>query len=43
MIPVIPIGVAAGYGLTKILKENHYIIFIYAALTVTSVLLIIPH
>lgn len=41
MLPVIPIGVAAGYGLVRIMKERHYTVVIYAALMVTSTLLII--
>ncbi len=41
MLPAIPAGVAAGYGLVRVMKERHYIALIYAALTVTSVLLIV--
>jgi uncharacterized protein len=41
MLPVIPFGVAAGYGLVRIMKERHYTVLIYAALTVTSTLLIV--
>ena len=40
MLPAIPLGVAAGYGLVRIMKERHYTLLIYAALTVTSTLLI---
>lgn len=41
MLPAIPAGVAAGYGLVRIMKEKHYTALIYTALTVTSALLII--
>ncbi len=41
MLPVIPFGVAAGYGLVRIMKERHYTVLIYAALTATSTLLIV--
>jgi hypothetical protein len=38
--PVIPVGVAAGYGLVRVLKTRSYVVFIYGILMVTSVLLI---
>lgn len=40
VVPVIPIGVAAGYLLVRVLKPRHYVGFIYSILFVTSVMLI---
>ena len=40
ILPVIPLGVAAGYGLVHVMKSKHYVVFIYAVLFVTSCLLI---
>ncbi len=40
MLPVIPFGVAAGYGLVRILKQKHYIGVIYFILFATSVALV---
>jgi uncharacterized membrane protein YfcA len=41
MLPVIPLGVAAGYGLVRAMKPRHYVGFIYTVLAATSALLII--
>jgi uncharacterized protein len=40
MAPVIPLGVGAGYGLVRALKERHYVGLIYAALVITSAMLV---
>lgn len=40
LLPLIPVGVATGYGLVRALKERHYMGFIYAVLTVTSAILV---
>jgi hypothetical protein len=40
MLPVVPVGVLAGYGLVRVLKPAHYTGIIYGVLTITSVLLI---
>ena len=39
MLPIIPFGVAAGYGLVRILKQKYYVGLIYFILFVTSILL----
>ncbi len=41
LLPVIPLGVAVGYGLVRVMKGRHYRWFIYAVLLVTSVTLIV--
>ena len=41
MLPVIPVGVGLGYLLVRITKQRHYVGFIYAALCVTSIVLIV--
>lgn len=41
LLPVIPLGVAAGYALVRMMKGHHYRWFIYAILLVTSVTLIV--
>lgn len=41
MFPVIPIGVAAGYGLVRITRPEHYVTMIYSLLFFTSILLIV--
>ena len=40
VLPLLPLGVAAGYGLVRLMKTRIYIGFIYAILFITSVLLI---
>ena len=40
LLPVIPFGVAAGYGAVRIVKDHHYRWFIHAILAFTSILLI---
>lgn len=40
MVPLIPLGVGAGYGLVHVLHEKHYMGLIYVALVVTSGMLI---
>jgi hypothetical protein len=40
MLPVVPLGVGMGYGLVRLLKEKHYVLFIYTLLGVTSTLLL---
>jgi len=40
MLPIVPVGVLAGYGIVRILKPRHYVGIIYVVLTLTSVLLI---
>ncbi|TFG62890.1 MAG: sulfite exporter TauE/SafE family protein [Spirochaetales bacterium] len=40
MLPVIPLGVGAGYLLVRLMKEKHYIYLIYAVLVLTSALLL---
>lgn len=41
LLPVIPVGVAAGYLLVKIMKPAHYIALIYVLLAATSAILIL--
>jgi uncharacterized membrane protein YfcA len=41
MLPVLPIGVALGWWLTRKTSQEHYTLLIYATLLITSVLLII--
>ena len=40
MIPVIPIGVGAGFLLVRLLKDKHYLFLVYGALLITASLLI---
>lgn len=40
LLPVIPLGVLAGYGLVRALRERHYVAFIYVVLLVTSTTLV---
>jgi hypothetical protein len=40
MLPVVPVGVGLGYGLVRLLKEAHYILFIYSLLGISSVMLL---
>lgn len=40
MVPVIPLGVGAGYWLVRALRERHYMGLIYVVLVITSSLLI---
>jgi hypothetical protein len=40
MLPLIPAGVLLGYGIVKIMKEQHYILFIRVTLVLTSTLLV---
>lgn len=40
VLPVIPLGVGAGYLAVRIMKPKHYVGFIYAILFLTSVILI---
>lgn len=41
LLPVIPLGVAAGYGVVRVMRGEHYRWFIYGVLFVTSVVLIV--
>ena len=41
MLPVIPIGVGTGYFLVRLLRNRHYVGFIYVMLLCTSALLIV--
>ncbi len=41
MLPAIPLGVAAGYGMVRLMKGEHYRWFIYGVLFVTSAVLIV--
>ena len=41
MLPVIPLGVAAGYGLVRVMKPSQYVGFIYTILAITSGLLVV--
>jgi len=41
MLPVIPVGVLAGYGLVRLTRDHHYAAFIHVVLAITSVVLII--
>lgn len=41
MLPLVPIGVAAGFGLVKITKAEHYLWLIYSSVLVVSVSLIL--
>lgn len=40
MVPIIPVGVFAGYTIVRLMKERHYTYFIYITLSLTSALLI---
>ena len=40
MLPIIPIGVLAGYAIVRIMQERHYRRFIYLTLALTSGLLV---
>jgi uncharacterized membrane protein YfcA len=40
MLPLIPAGVLLGYGIVKIMKEQHYIMFIRVTLVLTSAILV---
>lgn len=40
MLPVIPVGVLAGYGLVKVMRERFYSRFIHLTLCLTSALLV---
>lgn len=40
MLPVIPLGVLSGYGIVKIMREEHYMLFIYLTLSLSSALLV---
>lgn len=41
MLPVIPVGVLAGYGLVRFTRDHHYAAFIHIVLAITSVVLIL--
>jgi len=41
LLPVIPIGVLAGYGLVRSTRDHHYAAFIHIVLAITSIVLII--
>lgn len=41
LLPVIPVGVAIGYGLVRLTRQHHYTAFIYAVLFVASMMLIV--
>ena len=41
LLPIIPVGVAVGYGLVRITRQHHYIAFIYIVLFAASVMLIV--
>jgi len=41
MLPLIPVGVGTGYLLVRLMKQRHYIGFIYSCLFFTSLLLIV--
>lgn len=41
LLPLAPLGVASGYLLVRLTNPRHYVVFIYAVLFVTSVLLIV--
>ncbi|HAS83837.1 MAG TPA: hypothetical protein DCS43_14480 [Verrucomicrobia bacterium] len=41
MLPVIPVGVLAGYALVRFTRDHHYAAIIHIALAITSVVLII--
>jgi uncharacterized membrane protein YfcA len=41
MLPVIPVGVLAGYGLVRYTRDHHYAAFIHIVLAITSVVLIV--
>lgn len=41
LLPVIPLGVLSGYLLVRLLRDKHYIAFIYIVLFVTSATLIV--
>jgi len=41
MLPVIPVGVLAGYGLVRFTRDHHYAAFIHIVLAITSVVLIV--
>jgi len=40
LLPIIPVGVYLGYTFVRIMREQHYIRFIYITLTITSGLLV---
>ncbi len=40
MLPLIPAGVLLGYGIVRIMKQEHYILFIRVSLVLTSALLV---
>lgn len=40
MLPLIPAGVLMGYGIVRIMKEEHYTLFIRVTLVLTSALLV---
>jgi len=40
LLPVVPVGVAAGYLLVRVTKASHYVALIYAILAITSAILI---
>ncbi|NQT94348.1 MAG: sulfite exporter TauE/SafE family protein [Lentisphaerae bacterium] len=41
LVPVIPLGVGAGYLLVRLMRPQHYVAFIYIVLAATSVTLIL--
>ena len=41
LVPVIPFGVAVGYVLVRLMRPQHYVVFIYAVLAITSTTLIL--
>ena len=41
MVPLIPVGVGAGYVLVRLMKPGHYVGLIYAILFITSVVLMV--
>jgi hypothetical protein len=41
LLPIIPVGVAVGYGLVRLTRQHHYIAFIYIVLFAASFMLIV--
>ena len=41
VLPLAPVGVAAGYLLVRAMNNRHYVIFIYVVLSLVSILLMV--
>ena len=40
LLPLVPLGVLAGYALVRVMRQRHYVAFIYVVLLVTSLTLV---